>query len=185
MTECVSCENVSKQDFSNSASTMIKLECPPQPMSMKQYIEQKMNDSEEIDGWRDEDGCGLVTKGKKSEKIANIEEVEFIIFRVQRLIQVDQQQHIIRTQIRVDQNEEVNLIDANGISAKFLPISIIHHRGNVVGKSTEGHYLADVKNIETNSWYRTSDNDPPVDITHIGLTKMGYIFLYKKSRNVT
>ena len=185
MTECVSCENVSKQDASNNASTMVKLECPHEPISMKQYIEQKMNDSEEIDGWRDEDGCGLVTKGKKSEKIANIEEVEFIIFRVQRLIQVDQQQHIIRTQIRVDQNEEVNLIDANGISAKFLPISIIHHRGNVVGKSTEGHYLADVKNIETNSWYRTSDNDPPVDITHIGLTKMGYIFLYKKSRNVT
>ena len=185
MTECALCRYVSKQDVSNNASTMVKLECPPEPMSMKQYIEHKMNDSEEIDGWRDEDGCGQVTKGKKSEKIANIEEVEFIIFRVQRLIQVDQQQHIIRTQIRVDQNEEVNLIDANGISAKFLPISIIHHRGNVVGKSTEGHYLADVKNIETNSWYRTSDNDPPVDITHIGLTKMGYIFLYKKSRNVT
>ena len=101
------------------------------------------------------------------------------------MIQVDQQQHIIRTQIRVDENEEVNLIDANGISAKFLPISIIHHRGNVVGMSTEGHYLADVRNIETSSWYRTSDNDPPVDITHSGLTKMGYIFLYKKSRNVT
>ena len=185
MTECALCRYVSKQDVSNNASTMVKLECPPKPMSMKQYIEQKMNDSEEIDGWRDEDGCGQVTKGKKSEKIANIEEVEFIIFRVQRLIQVDQQQHIIRTQIRVDQNEEVNLIDANGISAKFLPISIIHHRGNVVGQSTEGHYLADVKNIETNSWYRTSDNDPPVDITNIGLTEMGYIFLYKKTRNVT
>ena len=84
---------------------------------------------------------------------------------------------------KVDENEEVNLIDE--ISAKFLPISIIHHRGNVVGMSTEGHYLADVRNIETNSWYRTSDNDPPVDITHSGLTKMGYIFLYKKSRNVT
>ena len=68
MTECVSCENVSKQDASNSASTMVKLECPHEPISMKQYIEQKMNDSEEIDGWRDEDGCGQVTKGKKVKK---------------------------------------------------------------------------------------------------------------------
>ena len=50
---------------------------------------------------------------KKSEKIASIEEVEFIIFRIQRLIQFDQQQHIIRTEISVDANEEVNLIDAN------------------------------------------------------------------------
>ena len=186
MTECVSCKNVSKQDFSNNASTMVKLECPSMhvPVSMKLYIEQKMNDSEQIDGWRDEDGCGQVTTGIKSEKIANIEEVEFIIFRVQRLIQVDQQQHIIRTEISVDPNEELNLVDSNGISAKFVPISIIHHRGNVVGTSTEGHFLADVKNQNTNSWYRTSDNDHPVDITHSGLTKMGYIFLYKKSRNV-
>ena len=120
---------------------------------------------------------------KKSEKIANIEEVEFIIFRIQRLIQFDQQQHIIRTEISVDANEEVNLIDANGTSAKYLPISIIHHRGNVIGKSTEGHFLADVKNNNTNTWFRTSDNDTPVDITKKGLTKMGYIFLYKKSRN--
>ena len=183
MTECVSCGNVSKQEVSSKASTLVKLECPNQPISMKMYIEQKMNDCEEIDGWRDEDGCGQVTVGKKSEKIASIEEVEFIIFRIQRLIQFDQQQHIIRTEISVDANEEVNLIDANGTSAKYLPISIIHHRGNVIGKSTEGHFLADVKNNNTNTWFRTSDNDTPVDITEKGLTKMGYIFLYKKSRN--
>ena len=99
------------------------------------------------------------------------------------MIQFDQQQHIIRTEISVDANEEVNLLDANGTSAKYLPISIIHHSGNVIGKSTEGHFLADVKNNNTNTWFRTSDNDTPVDITEKGLTKMGYIFLYKKSRN--
>ena len=50
MTECVSCGNVSKQEVSSKASTLVKLECPNQPISMKMYIEQKMNDCEEIDG---------------------------------------------------------------------------------------------------------------------------------------
>jgi hypothetical protein len=63
----------------------------------------------------------------------------------------------------------------------FSPIAIIHHSGNVRGDTTQGHYRADVKNREANCWYRTSDNDPPENLSEKGLTKMGYIFLYKKS----
>ena len=88
---------------------------------------------------------------------------------------------IIKTEISVDVNDRVNLTDVNGRTAQFDPISIIHHIGHVIGNTTQGHYLADVKNKNTNSWFRTSDNAPPEDITEIGLTKMGYIFLYKKS----
>ena len=88
---------------------------------------------------------------------------------------------IIKTRVTVDLKDTVKLTDANGRSAQFVPISIIHHIGNVIGNTTHGHYLADVKNKVTNRWFRTSDNAPPEDITEIGLTKMGYIFLYKKT----
>ena len=88
---------------------------------------------------------------------------------------------ISKTEVRVGANDSINLTDVNGRSAQFDPISIIHHIGHVIGNTTQGHYLADVKNKNTNSWFRTSDNAPPEDITEIGLTKMGYIFLYKKS----
>ena len=59
-------------------------------------------------------------------------------------------------------------------------MAIIHHSGNVVGETTQGHYRADVKNKDNQDWYRTSDNEPPQQLMKNGLTNMGYIFLYKK-----
>ena len=185
MTECASCNHVSRQEVSGPASSIIELECPIVPVSMKHYVENKINGYEEYTGWRDEDGCGKVTVGKSSTRIASIEDTEYVVFVLKRLTVVQNNMEIIKTKISVDVNDRINLIDVNGRTAQFDPISIIHHIGHVIGNTTQGHYLADVKNKYTNSWFRTSDNAPPVDITHSGLTKMGYIFLYKKSRNVT
>ena len=119
--------------------------------------------------------------GKSSTRIANIEDTEYVVFVLKRLTVVQNNMEIIKTEISVDVNDRVNLTDVNGRTAQFEPISIIHHIGHVIGNTTQGHYLADVKNKVTNSWFRTSDNAPPEDITEIGLTKMGYIFLYKKT----
>ena len=181
MTECSSCNHVSRQEVSGPASTIIELDCPRVPGSMKHYVENKMNGYEEYSGWRDEEGCGKVTVGKSSTRIENIEVTEYVVLVLKRLTVVQNIMEIIKTEVRVDVNDSVNLTDVNGRSAQFDPISIIHHIGHVIGNTTQGHYLADVKNKNTNSWFRTSDNAPPEDITEIGLTKMGYIFLYKKS----
>merc|ERR1711936_1329938 len=157
------------------------LECPIVPVSMKHYVENKINGYEEYTGWRDEDGCGKVTVGKSSTRIANIGDAEYVVFVLKRLTVVQNNMEIIKTEPSVDVNDRINLIDFNGRTAQFEPISIIHHIGHVIGNRTQGHYLADVKNKITNSWFRTSDNAPPEDITEIGLTKMGYIILYKKT----
>ena len=53
----------------------------------------------------------------------------------------------------------------------------------MIGETTQGHYRADVRNKETDNWYRTSDNECPKLLSEQNLTKMGYIFLYKKSSN--
>ena len=98
-----------------------------------------------------------------------------------RLIQVDNQLHIIQTEVSVNPEEEVMLCDKEGNVGKFLPMAIIHHSGNVHHQTTQGHFRADVKNKETGKWFRTSDNDQPKELAKGGLTKKGYIFLYKRN----
>jgi hypothetical protein len=180
-TECYSCNNVSTQEVSGNERTFITLTCPSTNVSMKHYIEDKMNGNELVQDWRDEDGCGKLSVGKMRTRITNIKETDYILFVLERLIRVDGDLHIVRTKVHVDEEEEIALFDINGEYAMFSPIAIIHHSGNVRGDTTQGHYRADVKNKEENCWYRTSDNDPPENLSDKGLTKMGYIFLYKKS----
>ena len=99
---------------------------------------------------------------------------------MERLHKFDNQFHIVNTKVNVDPEEEVNLIDKDEKVGKFLPITIIHHSGSVIEETVRGHYRADVKNKETETWFRTSDNDQPKKLNSNGLTKVGYIFLYKK-----
>ena len=91
--------------------------------------------------------------------------------------------HINKTKVIVSTDEEVNILDSIGQTAQYQPIAIIHHIGDAIGDTTRGHFLADVKNKDTHKWFRTSDSDPPQDLTQSGLTKNGYIFLYKKKHN--
>ena len=148
---------------------------------MKQHIEDKMNTGEMVNGWRDEEGCRKLSKARCSQRISNIAETEFVIFVLERLVRIEGSLHIMNTKVTVEEREEITLLDINGESAKFFPIAIIHHTGNVTGDSTHGHYQADVRNKETNSWFRTSDNDCPISLSGENLTRKGYIFLYKKS----
>ena len=99
---------------------------------------------------------------------------------LERLQKFNNQIHIVNTKVNVDPKEEVNLIDKDGKVGKFLPISIIHHSGSVIEETVRGHYRADVKNKETETWFRTSDNDQPKKLNSNELSKVGYIFLYKK-----
>ena len=110
----------------------------------------------------------------------NIYETDYIIFMLDRLQAFDGHLHIVNTKVNVDPGEEVNITDIDRKVGKFLPIAIIHHSGSIIEQTTRGHYQTDVRNKETGSWFRTSDNDPPKKLNASGLTKKGYIYLYKK-----
>lgn len=129
--------------------------------------------------WRDEDGCGDQTEGRSRTRISNIDDIQYVIFVLERLIRMEHQLHIMRTAVNVNPDEEVLLMDKDGKLGKFAPKAIIHHSGNVRGQTTQGHHRADVKNKETESWFRTSDNEPPESLSVNGLTRMGYIFCTK------
>ena len=76
--------------------------------------------------------------------------------------------------------EDVELQDRKGKSGLFTPIGVIHHKGEVIGNDTCGHYEADVLKKSSNQWFRTSDDMPPKKILRNDITEQGYIFLYKK-----
>ena len=184
-TQCASCGHTSRQEVSGNERTFITLSCPSETVNMKTYIEDQMNGFTVVEDWRDEDGCGVQTEGRSRTRISNIEDVQYVIFVLERLIRIDHRLHIMKTTVNVNPDEEVLLMDMDGKLGKFAPMAIIHHSGNVRGQTTQGHYRADVKNKETKNWFRTSDNEPPESLSVNGLTKMGYIFLYKKSNAVT
>ena len=70
----------------------------------------------------------------------------------------------------------------------YQPISVIEYRGRATGScrngsraDSRGHYTCDVKDISTDSWYRTNDNVDPVQIPKSAVSKKGYVILYKRT----
>ena len=118
------------------------------------------------------------TIGRNSTRIMKLEQSEFLIFILSRLIKVDDQLQIIKT--RVSATENISINDFSGHSEEFSPIAIIHHTGEVSANTTRGHYRADVMQESTKKWFRTSDDDMPVEIEKEHISDRGYIYLYKK-----
>ena len=180
-TECTSCGNVSRQENCYNISCFIRLDCPRENTTLKTYIEEKMNGFELRENWRDESGCNSVTTGRNKTKITDMSCTNYVVFIVERLIDIDNHLLIMDTKIRSNMQELIEIEDSQGNIGQFQLLSIIHHVGNVVGRdATRGHYYADVKNVTDGIWYRTSDSNEPIDLTNEGLTDNGYIFLFKK-----
>ena len=176
-TTCSSCKNVS---LSRSTENLFFLyECPEENVSMSYFIDRKLNCMEIVKEWKDEDGCKKTTDGKYSTRIKDITKTKFLIFVLNRLIRVDGLLQILTARVPVGGN--VLLHDISGKSTTFSPIAVIHHAGEVIQNTTRGHYQADVLQKTTNKWFRTSDDEAPIEIEQRDLTEKGYIFLYKKT----
>ena len=178
-TECSTCGFVSRQESSCSESSFIRLSCPTENCTMKQYFENKLNSFEECNFWRDEGGCGRITVGKNRTKILCLENVKYLVIIIDRLIQINGQFLIQETKVTVNVSDELNLTDSLGNIGRFKLLGVNEHIGAVTGRETHGHYVADVLNRTDNNWYHTSDSTLPVKINQP--TDRGYIFLFKKS----
>ena len=44
----------------------------------------------------------------------------------------------------------------------------------------QGHYICDVKQMGTNTWYKTNDNSDPTPIKRDDVTKHAVVVLYKR-----
>ena len=71
--------------------------------------------------------------------------------------------------------------DSVGVEAWYQPISVIEFKGTLSPNGdSHGHYLCDIKDKITNSWYRTSDEIKPIPIAETDVSKFGYVVLFKR-----
>merc|ERR1712179_504024 len=80
----------------------------------------------------------------------------------------------------VNSTTDVFIRDEGGFQAFYEPISVIEFMGNVTrtGQSN-GHYICDIKEIETKAWFRTNDDRDPTEIPVSAVSKLAYVVLYK------
>ena len=72
-------------------------------------------------------------------------------------------------------------MDINGNSKSFTPLAIVIIEGTLEDNQFKyGHYLAEVKNMETGYWFRTSDASKPKCLAGKELSDLGYLYLFKK-----
>ena len=71
--------------------------------------------------------------------------------------------------------------DWSGMYANFEPIALVEHQGHLSQDGeTQGHYICDLEDKETLQWFRTNDNQNPVQIELKSVTQKPVVILYKK-----
>ena len=92
----------------------------------------------------------------------------------------------ISGKIKINQNKCVELFfrDATNSQAFFEAISVIEFKGVVTNTGqSNGHYICDVKDADTKTWFRTNDDNEPIEIPVSSVSKRGYVVLYKRVGN--
>ena len=184
---CTACNQISEKTPEDELVNCI--DCPDQNMKMDTLTHNFFNSPEILSYNHDQKdgGCGNAHEGHKSRRIDNIKEQEFIIFCVTRLKQeLGKKQTINKTELEVTATIEIIDRDNEDECVQFKPIAVITHLGNVdEGNETQGHFIADIFNIKTQKWVRTSDSDQPRNIEFSQISKTGYIYLYQNTHQVT
>ena len=176
ISECRSCGHKSSPGSSNDFM-FLEFSCPDSGTNMSSFLTRKLENPEIVPEWRDEEGCGQRSGAFLYNKIVNIEESEFLIVVLKRLVDYGDGPMILRNKVPL--GEEFQMSDLQNQSSKFRPLAVIFHIGNVNRNETYGHYKADVHNLDGN-WYRTSDQMMPQKIQEGEISDQGYIYLYQK-----
>ena len=164
------------QKNSNANSSFLFFECPDETVTMSSFLEEKLNHFEIRENWKDEDGCGERTIGKNCNRIKDIKKTQNLIFVIERLTNYEGNLEIVRRKVSL--GGDLNIKDVKGNSGRFTPIAVIHHTGEIINNSTQGHYQTDVLDAESRQWIRTSDNEVPLRINQV--SDEGYVYMYKK-----
>ena len=175
-TRCSQCDTV-QGNFIPAIRSFLQIDSPPVNMKMSDYLAAHLNQTTTVTDWRHEDGCGRKVNGIHTFRIQNIDQVQFITVIVNRLTYNLQGVLTINNR-KIEVEPDVTIRGHDDKLVKFKPICVIHHIGHVIGNDTRGHYMADVLDVKSNRWLRTSDDEMPRAITRV--TDNGYIFLLKR-----
>ena len=76
----------------------------------------------------------------------------------------------------------LNHRDEEGSQAWYSPISVIEFRGRLSRNGeSRGHYICDVNDKHTRTWFRTNDNCHPIQLELSDVSQNGYVVLYKRT----
>lgn len=175
-TLCHNCQ-VESRPPNYDKQTFMMFDCPQQDITLSQYVSKHLNESTSVNNWRHEDGCNRIGEATNRVRLVNVESTKFITIIVNRLMR-DPQGHLTISNKKIFVEPEVTVIDDNDEEHKFKPIAVIYHIGHVENNDTRGHYMADVCDVRTGKWFKTSDDAVPTETPAV--TETGYIFLLKK-----
>ena len=75
----------------------------------------------------------------------------------------------------------LNYRDLNGKDSWYECIGVLEHsRSSRSGEDSAGHYRCDVKDSESNFWFRTNDDRLPHQISVFDVFKNAYVILFKR-----
>ena len=68
------------------------------------------------------------------------------------------------------------------MDATYKAVSVLEFRGSINSSGeSQGHYICDVQDKSTTSWFRTNDNSFPISINQDQVSKKAYVVLLKRS----
>ena len=71
--------------------------------------------------------------------------------------------------------------DSLGTFTAFEPIALVEHHGQMTqNEETQGHYICDLQDSASLAWFRTNDNQPPIEISLDRVTQTPVVVLYRK-----
>ena len=73
------------------------------------------------------------------------------------------------------------LRDFQDVDARYKAVSVLEFLGSINSSGvSQGHYICDVQDKSTTSWFRTNDNSFPVSINEDQVSKKAYVVLLKR-----
>ena len=68
-----------------------------------------------------------------------------------------------------------------GNTDAYEVVAVIEYQGNMSSTGdSDGHYICDIKDKVSGMWFRTNDNNDPVQIEVASVSASAYVVLYKK-----
>ena len=74
--------------------------------------------------------------------------------------------------------------DYKGQQNWYQAVAVIEYVGSLSRAGvSQGHYICDVKDVNSNSWYRTNDSCYPIELDVSEVSQDAYVVLYKRVIN--
>ena len=77
--------------------------------------------------------------------------------------------------------KKLNFRDDDNQIIQYEPVAVIEFQGTVrSGGYSDGHYICDIKDRFSESWFRTNDNNIPIPISVENVSKAAYVILFRR-----